>query len=237
MEAMVFAAGLGTRLHPLTQFTPKAMVKLKGRPLIDHVIKRLVEAGVESIVVNVHHYAEQIIGFIESQDYGVPVYISDERTQLLDTGGGLKFASKFFTGKQPILIHNVDVYSDIDFGKMLQYHQENDAIATLAVRSRETSRYLLFDDYFVLKGWENMKTGAVKLVSPDHELNRFAFSGIHIVSPQIFEQMHDEGTFSIIDLYLKLVHQSKIQAFTHDDSFWMDIGRVSHLNELEKLLE
>ncbi len=231
---MVFAAGLGTRLHPLTQSAPKALVELNGRPLLDHVLKRLVRFGVQSIVVNIHHYGEQIMQFLQNEEYGVPVYVSDERGALLDTGGGLRHATKLFSGNQPILLHNVDVFSDVDLNQMLDFHLINKAMATVAVRDRSTSRYLLFDDQHILRGWENIKTGELKFVEANHNLNRLAFSGIHIVNPEILNLIDRNGKFSIIDLYLELSKKYRIQAFQHDESFWMDVGRISHLRELEK---
>lgn len=238
MNALIFAAGLGTRLRPLTNNCPKAMVKLNGKPLIAHCIEKLIAHQIKTIVINVHHYAEQIIDFVENSQYqGVEIKISDERNQLLDTGGALLKAAPLFCQNHPILICNVDIITDIDFDQLIKFQLQNNPIATLAVRKRKSNRNLLFDNNMILKGWINIETGDQK--SP-HSLNgqeqMWAFSGIHIVAPKIFELITETGAFSIIDLYLRLAGNHEILGIEHKNRIWIDVGTPRHLAEAEKIL-
>ena len=229
MKAIIFAAGLGTRLKELTQHTPKALVKVGGITLLERTILKLKQAGIEEIIVNVHHFAEQIIDFVSQRDFGVNIRISWEKDLLLDTGGGLKHAEHFFNDGKPFLIHNVDIISDIDLRKMLDYHNENQAIATLAVRNRETQRYLLFNEKLELCGKENTKTNEKNIIPniPKHtHLQRFAFSGIHIVSPKIFSFMPEKNVFPITDAYFSAAQSQKVIAFPHNEGFWADMGKM-----------
>ncbi len=192
---MIFAAGLGTRLKPFTDTMPKALVPLAGIPLLEHIILKLKCSGFDEIIVNVHHFAEQIIRFLEEKNnFGIRIKISDERNQLLETGGGIKQAACFFDDGKPFLVHNVDIFSDIDLNQIYQHHVQQNNVATLLVSHRKTSRYLLFNDKNKLKGWINTQTGEVK--PPNENINpnalkKLAFSGIHVLSPAVFELMKE----------------------------------------------
>jgi len=235
MKAMILAAGLGTRLRPLTDTRPKALVELSGRTLLEITLNRLRNFGVTEAIINVHHFAEMVTDYLKShKNFGLRIEISREEV-LLDTGGGLKKAAWFFQEDparldEPFLLHNVDVISNIDLSRMLQFHTENQALATLAVQSRETSRPLLFDDHHQLRGRgiDNKNT----VISSEARnlssipLQLLAFSGIHILSPHLLPMLTEEGIFSIIHSYLRLSAQGeKILAFRADQYYWRDLGR------------
>lgn len=190
---MIFAAGLGTRLRPLTDHTPKALVSVAGKPMLERVILRLKEAGFNDITVNIHHFGEQIIGFLRANNnFGVTIHISDEREMLLDTGGGIKKARPFLDGDEPFLVHNADILSDINLAEFYRHHRESDAEATLLVSRRQTSRYLLLDDANRLHGWINKSTGETKPEGFSFREGRYkemAFGGIHVISPSLFRYM------------------------------------------------
>jgi NDP-sugar pyrophosphorylase family protein len=227
MKAMIFAAGLGSRLKQLTQNKPKALVEVNGKPLLEYVINKLKQAGVTDIIINVHHYPQQIIDFVNNHDFGINISFSLEKDQLLDTGGGLKKASRFFDDGKPFFIHNVDVISDIDLQEMYSYHLGKKALATLAVRKRDTQRYFLFDENNRLCGKKNLKTNETVLVpdiSSQSKLYPFAFSGIHVVSPKIFDFMPKKDVFPIIDLYFNVNNQ--IYAYLHNYGDWKDMGKI-----------
>ncbi len=238
MKAMVFAAGLGSRLQPLTSNLPKALVKVRGVPLLEIVIKKLIREKYDQIIINIHHRANQITDFLqEKKNFGIDIHISDESDQLLDTGGGLKKAAWFFDDNNPFLAYNVDVLSDLPIATMLAYHKQSESLATLAVRNRSTSRYLLFDDNSRLCGWENIKTGEKIISNPKEHYKQLAFSGIQIIEPEIFNLITEEGKFSIIDVYLRLAKEHKITGYRHDDSYWLDAGRVENIAEAERELQ
>jgi len=239
MKAMILAAGLGTRMRPLTNFQPKAMVEINGMPLLEVVIRRLKYYGFDDIIINVHHFADQITNFLEKKNnFGVKITISDERDQILETGGGLKKAANFFND-EPFLLCNTDIICDIDLRKMYEHHISSKALATLAVRKRETSRYFIFDESNVLYGWLNFKTGDIKLPrNAQGHFKMLAFSGIHIVNPVIFDLMNQkEGHFSIVDVYLEAAKTHKIMGFQHDDGIWMDVGKRESLEEASEIVE
>lgn len=239
MKALVFAAGLGTRLLNETSNKPKALVKIGGKTLLQRTIEKLIKNGITEIVVNVHHFSNLIIDFISSNNFEIPIHISDESGKLLDTGGGLKKAAQFFIDDSPILIYNVDILSNLDLNRVSGYHMRSGAIATLVVRNRPTQRYLKFDSNKRLVGWLNKKTGETKISIPDNfdTAIEMAFSGIHIVHPRIFEYMPDEDKFSIIDLYLELAKNHLIQGYFDDSELWMDIGKPDQLKEARTLLK
>lgn len=238
MKAMIFAAGLGTRLSPFTQDIPKALFPLQGKPLLQILIQKLIRLGIHDVLINVHHFADQVIDFVnENNRFDINIQFSDERDELLDTGGGLKKASWFFNDGQPFLAHNVDVLSDIDIQSMINFHEESDAIATLAVRQRETSRYLLFNENKILCGWENVSTGEKIISNSSNVLLQYGFSGIHLVDPAIFDHIYTTGKFSIIKTYLELSKSHKISAFDHTDSIWMDLGRPENLEHAEMIID
>ncbi len=235
MKAMILAAGLGTRLQPLTNDCPKALVTVGSRTLLEIALTRLGSFGVLEVIVNVHHFAERIGEYLEAHDnFGVRVEISREDT-LLDTGGGLKKAGYFFLGsdggsREPFIVHNVDVISTIDLGKMLQFHNERDALATLAVQDRQTARYLLFDEQGQLCGRRLARDGKTEMARPCDRTQALAFSGIHVISPQLLMKMGEDDVFSIIDTYMDLAGRGeRIVAFPADDCYWRDLGRPESL--------
>ncbi len=235
MKAMILAAGLGTRLRPLTNDRPKALVEIGGRTLLEIVLTRLRSFDIREVIINVHHFPDLIIGFLKSRDdFGMHIEISREEI-LLDTGGGLKKAAYFFANdEQPFLLHNVDVISNIDFRRMRDYHLQSRGLATLAVHDRPTSRYLLFDESLQLCGRRSTKDQKKQIVRESKEQNALAFSGVHIISPAIFSKISEEGVFSIIDVYLRLAGEGeKIHAFHADEYYWRDLGRAEHLLQIE----
>ncbi|MEM6963662.1 MAG: nucleotidyltransferase family protein [Bacteroidota bacterium] len=238
MKAMIFAAGLGTRLRPLTDDRPKALVKINGLTLLEILIRKLKKQGVTDIIVNVHHHADQIIDFLKNKDrFNINIAISDERSLLLDTGGGLKKAADFFADGKPFIVHNVDILSNIDLKKMYDTHIQTKAVATLSTRHRATSRYLLFNKKNKLYGWMNIKTGKMILCRKKKgKLTLRAFSGIHIISPDLFDAMPDEEVFSIIDVYLAAAPYQKIVGYPHEEDLWMDVGKPENINAASDLL-
>lgn len=231
-KAMIVAAGLGTRLFPYTQDTPKALVEIKNKTFLEIVIRKFIKIGVRDVIVNIHHFPDQIVKFLkDNNNFGINIAISDERDQLLDTGGGIKEASWFFDDGNPFFVHNVDVLTDLDLNKMMESHLETKALATLAVRKRETSRYLLFDNNNVMGGWENISTGEKIIINESPKMRRLAFSGVHIINPAIFNDLTEKGKFSIITAYLRLAAMFKVSAFEHNDSYWMDVGTPEKLEE------
>jgi NDP-sugar pyrophosphorylase family protein len=241
MRAMILAAGLGTRLRPLTNDRPKALVEVGGRTLLEIAISRLRAFGVREVIVNVHHFADKIVDYLKKNaDFGIRIEISHEDL-LLDTGGGLKKASPFFLEREgsgePFILHNVDVLSTIDLGRMAQVHKESRALATLAVQERETSRYLLFDPQLRLCGRLSGHDQHAEFIGSSSELltQALAFSGIHVISPRIFSMMTEDGPFSIITSYLRLAAQGeKILAFCADEYYWRDLGRPENVAQAEK---
>jgi len=227
MKAMILAAGLGTRLRPLTNDRPKALVEIAGRTLLEITLERLRAFGIRDVIVNVHHFADMMVEYLKANDnFGMNIAISEE-PDLLDTGGGLKKASWFFRDeKEPFLLHNVDVISDIDFSRMLQWHSQHATLATLAVQDRETSRYLLFDENLQLCGRRAGRDGANELARSCANPLAFAFSGIHVISPELLPNITEEGCFSIIATYLRLASQGQpIGAFRADEYRWRDMGK------------
>ncbi len=240
MKAMILAAGLGTRLRPLTNHTPKALVKVNGIPLLEIVIQKLEFYGFHEIIINVHHFAERIIEFLQKkQNFGIDIHISHEADQLLDTGGGLKKVSWFFDDGNSFLVHNVDVLTNLNLRQMYETHVHVQSLATLAVQNRQSSRYLLFDQEKILCGWKNTATGEIKITRAvsESELTPLAFSGIHIIHPAIFDLMPEQDMFSIITVYLQLAPTYKIAAFNHDNSLWIDLGRKEHLAKAGEILD
>ena len=266
MKAMILAAGLGTRLRPLTDTRPKALVAVAGRTLLEITLSRLSSFGVRDVIINVHHFPEMILDYLKAHgNFGLHIEISREE-RLLDTGGGLKKASWFFLqdsahSEEPFILHNVDVISTIDLRRMLEFHNEKQALATLAVQHRQNSRQLLFDSGLRLCGrrvgpgqepelvrsylTNTLREGTASAVpksvestgalTPEVPLQSFAFSGIHIISPRLLRLMEEQGAFSIIDVYLSLAALGeKILAFPADDAYWRDLGRPSDLEQVAR---
>jgi len=237
MKAMIFAAGLGTRLQNETITKPKALVEIGGKPLLQRAIEKLKNEGISEIVVNVHHFSDLVISFIKEKDFGIPVHISDETENLLDTGGGLKKAARFFVGAEPVLVYNVDIISNMNFSQLIAEHRKSGALVTLVVRNRKTQRYFKFDAEKRLVGWINRKTGETK-VSNSENLDKaieMAYSGIHIFNPEIFPLMPETDRFSVTDFYLELAKTQKIMGFYDDSDLWMDVGKPEQLMEARKL--
>ena len=238
MKAMLFAAGLGTRLFPLTADKPKAMVELNGKPLIYYAIEKLKKSGVDQIVVNVHHFADVLIHYLKNTDFGISIQISDEREQLLDTGGGLFQARSFFEGNEPFIAYNVDVISTVDLSKVYHYHIQNKPLATLVVRERETSRYFRFDANKQLIGWENTTTGELIEARPSNVVVRKAFSGIQVVSPLVFDKRLFNGeAFSLTPFYLKLAQEFPVLGFFDESECWMDLGKLGQIEKAESWID
>ena len=254
MKAMILAAGLGTRLRPLTDDRPKALVEVGGRPLLDITLSRLRVFGVREVIINVHHFADMVVDYLKMNDnFGMRIEISREDL-LLDTGGALKKAAWFFLEDssrldEPFILHNVDAISTIDLELMVQFHVEHQALATLAVQERETSRYLLFDEKLRLCGRRTASeqahgaplggwTGEAPVPTQAHPLRALAFSGIHVISPRIFSMMTEEGVFSIIASYLRLAAQGEnILALGADKYYWRDLGRPENVAQAERDLK
>jgi NDP-sugar pyrophosphorylase family protein len=224
---MILAAGLGTRLRPLTDHRPKALVEVAGRTLLEITLARLRLYGIGEVIINVHHFAEMVEEYLAAnKNFGMRIEISREET-LLDTGGGLKKAVWFFDTEEPFVLHNVDVISTIDLRRMVQFHTERRALATLAVQDRQTSRYLLFDQRRELCGRRTERDQLVRSVS---SIQPLAFSGIHVISPRIFPMISEEGVFSIITSYLRLAGQGeKIVGFRADEFYWRDLGKPQNV--------
>lgn len=240
MKAMIFAAGLGTRLKPLTDHIPKALIPVAGKPMLEHVIEKLIASGVDEIVINVHHFAEQIIDFLKAKEhFGLTIHISDETDCLLDTGGGIKKAAPYFD--EPFLVHNADILSNVDLKAMYEYHLASDNEATLLVSPRKTVRYLLFDANNRLCGWINKDTLQTKpegmVYCPDRQ-KEYAFGGIHVISPSLFQHLGDDwsGKFSIMDFYLQSCGETHLGGYVKEDLKLIDIGKPETLAQAEEFI-
>ena len=239
MRAMLFAAGKGTRLRPITDQIPKALVSVAGKPLLAIVIERLRNAGVREIVINIHHFGEQILDYLLNNDFGVNISVSDERESLLDTGGALKKAVPLFSSSdEPILLHNVDILSNADIASL--YEKSSKQAATLLVSSRKTSRYLLFDENNCLRAWQNVTTGEMRSPYANIDLGRlrpYAFSGIHCFSPCLFPFMESFAErFSLIDFYLQVCDKVDIKCEVKPDLRMLDVGKIDTLQRAEEFL-
>lgn len=235
MKAMVLAAGLGTRLRPLTNERPKALVEIGGRTLLEITLARLRSFGVREAVINVHHFADRIVDYLKAnKNFGMRIEVSREEV-LLDTGGGLKQAAWFFleSGEgEPFFLHNVDVISTIDLKQMVQIHRETHALVTLAVQERTSSRYLLFDQQLQLCGRRAGRDQDPELVRPSAQMQPLAFSGIHVISPRLLPMIKEDGVFPIVPVYLRLAGQGeKILAFRADQFYWRDLGRIDSVTQ------
>lgn len=238
-KAMIFAAGIGSRLRPITDSIPKALVPVGGIPMLQHTLLRLKGFGFNDVTINIHHFGQQIIDFLQANDnFGMTIHISDERDELLDTGGGILKAQPFLDGNEPFLVHNVDILSNIDLGEVYRSHVASGADATLLVSDRNTTRKLLFDKEMRLHGWLNHSTGEVKPADfmPNASLNReLAFEGIHVISPTLFKKMGKgtewQGKFSIIPFYLSVCQSMHLQGYELKDITWFDIGKPETLQQ------
>ncbi len=240
MKAIVFAAGLGTRLRPLTDNKPKALVEVGGVTMLERVIRNLIYYGFNEIVVNVHHFGGQIIDFLKSKNnFGVTIHISDEREQLLDTGGGILKARKWLDGEDPVLIHNADILTDLNLTDIIERHKALHADATLLVAGRDTARYLVFGSDDLMKGWTNVKTSEIKPADLciDQSCRLLAFGGVHVISPTVFDRLQmysDEAKFSIINFYIDSCKEQRIVGYQPSVAYtWHDIGKIESLREAE----
>jgi NDP-sugar pyrophosphorylase family protein len=226
-KAMILAAGLGSRLKPYTDHKPKALLEWEGVPLLEHVILKLKGQGFVELIINVHHFAEQIIDFVNQKDqFGIRVEFSHERGGLLDTGGAIAHASWFFD-KVPFLVYNVDIISDINLVKLFEAHVSSQAIATLAVKERVTSRSLLMNNEGFLKGWRDNRNGETILVEEEVDrLTPIAFSAIHVMDPAVFELFPDKKRFAIMPFYLDLARSRPVYLYRHDQDSWSDMGKL-----------
>jgi NDP-sugar pyrophosphorylase family protein len=239
MRAMILAAGLGTRLKPLTGSTPKALIKIKNKTLLELQINKLSSEGFDRIIINVHHFADQIIDYLEENNFfNCSIEISDESKKLLDTGGGLKKASQFFSDEKPFLVYNVDILSNINLQKMMDFHLNSSSIATLAVQDRKSSRKFLFDEGNILCGWMNEKSGE-KIIArdPQTELLPYSFSGVQIINPAIFKYFPNKDVFSLVDLYLLTAKKEKICCFVHNEDAWLDLGKIENIKRAESFIK
>lgn len=239
MKALVFAAGLGTRLKPFTLSHPKALAPVGGEPMLGRVIRNLVSAGVDGVVVNVHHFPEQIREFLAHRDFGVPVTISDESDLLLDTGGGVAHAEALLKGDEPFIVHNADILTNLDLKAMYSAHLVAGADVTLLATPRMTDRHLYFDSENRLKGWANIRTGESRPsgFTPDKSMRELAFGGVHIISPTIFPRLKEYAAvngpvFPIVPFYLQELNNIRINAYTPTSGFvWIDVGKPETLEK------
>lgn len=235
-RAMILAAGVGSRLKPWTDFHPKALAIVNGKSLLQRNIEYLQQYGIMNVVVNVHHFAEQIIEAIDTcNGWGSKITISDETEEVLETGGGLLKAAHYLQNSSPIVVMNVDILTELNLQAMIGYHQEKKPLATLATTNRETSRYFLFDEGNNLCGWRNVKTGEEKPSPPPKQGSKTqrAFSGIHIIEPGIFSLIKQQGKFSLVDVYLDLMKEHTIKSFDHSDSRMIDVGKPDSIAKAE----
>lgn len=237
MKAMILAAGLGTRLKPITDTVPKALVEVNGMPILEIIIRRLIKSGFNEVVINVHYYADKIIHFLNSKNnFDITIHISDESKEILDTGGGIKNAAPFLEGSEPFLVHNVDVISDIDLKAFYEFHTHHDPIASLAVKDKNSSRSLLFDKYWDLSGWKNSQTGASRIIKDiQSDLRSIGFCGLHVINPGIFKIMKERGVFSIITTYMNLSSEYKILGYPVENNLWIDIGSHEQLKKAQSI--
>lgn len=243
MKALVFAAGLGTRLRPLTDHKPKALVELCGVTMLERVITNIKSCGITDVVVNVHHFGDQIIDFLKDKDnFGINITISDERDLLLDTGGGILKARHLLEGDEPFLVHNADILTDLNLAEMIAYHKANGADVTLLAKQRSTQRYLVFGENNQMVGWTNIATGEVKpadlVVKQENSL--LAFGGVHVISPRIFDSLAKFATepkFSIMQYYIAACRDISIAGYNPDGYNWFDIGKIETLQKAEKFLQ
>ena len=236
MQAMILAAGLGTRLKPITNEIPKALVEVNGVTLLEIAIRKLIENDFRRIIINVYHFADKVKEFLNKNTFAADIIISDESELLLETGGGIKNAKGYFD-ESPILIHNVDIISNLDLKEFYQYHLSDDSAASLVVSNRISNRYLLFNEENILCGWQDIKKDEKIIVRNESKLNQLAFNGIHILNPGLIDLFPGEKVFSIIKAYLKIAATEDIHAYMSNDIKWVDVGKVDSLEKAERLVK
>lgn len=244
MKAMIFAAGLGTRLRPLTNDRPKALVEINGVTMLERVIKYLISYGVDEIVINIHHFGDKIINFLaENNNFGITIHISDERDLLLETGGGILKARNILDDENPFIVCNADILTDMDLSEMYNQHVNSNADVTLLVAPRETSRYFVFEENNKLVGWTNIKTNECrpKELNVNKNVKLLAFGGIHIISPSIFKDLEcysNEAKFSITPFYVDICNNKQIIGYCPSKKYyWHDIGKPEALKDAEKSIK
>jgi N-acetyl-alpha-D-muramate 1-phosphate uridylyltransferase len=239
MKAMILAAGLGTRLKPFTNEHPKALANVNGKTLLQRNIEYLAKYGIKDVIINVHHFPEQIEKLLKkNKGFGSKITISDESDAILETGGGLKKAAWFFNGSdEPFVLMNVDVLTDMDLNEMIAEHKNLQPVATVAVTTRYTSRYFLFDEMPDLCGWKNKKTGEQKISRQATKYYSKAFSGIHVISPKLFSLIKMEGKFSMVDVYLEIANSYPVKAFDHSNTKFIDVGKPESIAKAEELFD
>ena len=238
MKAMILAAGLGTRLKPFTDKHPKALAVVNGKTLLQRNIEYLSSQGIKDVIVNVHHFADQIIDLIKKNNaFGSHVTISDETDRVLETGGGLMKAKDFFSDGQSFVLLNVDILTNMNINKMIEYHSSSKALSTLCVSQRRTSRYFLFDEDDNLCGWRNVNTNLETIVRSATAYFEKAFWGVHVISPQIFDLVKREGKFSIVDAYMDLCKSQLIKAYDDERSNFIDVGKPESIALAEKMFK
>ncbi len=238
MKAMILAAGLGTRLKPFTDTKPKALFKIENRSLLEWTIRYLKKHGIDELVINVHHFPDQITDFLEQNDgFGLPCKISDESDRLMNTGGAIVKAFEYLKGSDPFILMGIDVLTDLDLSEMIRFHQLKKPLVTLAVKDRITTRSLLFDESMRLTGWRDNRSGEMKGYGQTSFTYALGFSVIHIIEPEIFDHITETGPFSIIDLYLRLMQLHEILGFRQDESAWFEFGRIESIDQIIKTPE
>lgn len=236
MKAMLFAAGLGTRLKPFTDSSPKALAEVNRRSLLELNVRYLQSFGIKDVIINIHHFADQVVRAVEKNNgYGSNIFFSDEREMLLETGGGLLKASDFFAGEAAFVVMNVDILTNLDLKNMISRHFEDQPTASLAVMKRESSRELLFNESMTLCGWQNKSTGQIKSAREAVALRGYAFSGVQILSPEVVEKCPFTGKFSLIDLYLHLAKENDIRGYDHTGDLLIDVGKPGSVEAAEQL--
>lgn len=238
MKAMILAAGLGTRLKPFTDHHPKALAHVNGKTLLQRNIEYLKSFGVTEMIVNVHHFADQIIAHLNAHhNFGIEIAVSDETNEVLETGGGLQKAAWFFDDQKPFLAMNVDILTQMNLQPMIDLHLAKKPLATLAVSDRGSSRCFLFDEQDTLCGWKNKNTGEVRISKPSDIQIEKSFSGVHLIDPELFSLINQTGKFSIVDVYLELTKTHSILSFDHSGELLMDVGKPESIIEAEKYFE
>lgn len=233
IQAMILAAGKGTRLLPLTETMPKTLVPICGVPMLEHTIRYLISAGVDEIIINVHHFADHVVRFVESNhSFGIRIVFSDESDELLDTGGGLYKAGDFFRKDQPFFLVTSDVITNLNLKDLYRFHQQHNPLVTLAVKPRKTTREFLFDDEYRLCGWQNLSTGEIKMARAVQQPIPMAFSAIHVIHPEIFALIEERGKFPLIDVYLRLALRHRLIGYPHPHSEWFEMGRLENIAAL-----
>ena len=233
VTGMILAAGFGTRLQPLTDRLPKALIPFMGKPMIDYVINKMKDFGIERIVVNVHHHRKKMIEYLTDKDFGVEILISDEKEEHLLTGGGIKNAARYFQNCDNILVHNADIISSVDYAEFLAFHEDSQARITLAVRSKDDPRVFCFNERMELTGWMNKKTGEVRKSKVNDSSKEYGFNGIYLLSSHAIKEFPEKNKFSVVDFFLEYTKTNPVLGFVDDSRYWFDLGSVEKIKKAE----